>query len=204
MSLAVLLSLAGAAIAPLVSAQPYPSIDGSGHTTLRPNDNVAGGIFQPRRAYYADQVSSINPGLPNARLLSNIIFKSSTFFSNSHGISQLTASWGQFLAHDLILTQPHTTNVSDTLNVLSIPIPMCDEHFDAICTGTRSLTFKRTSFDPTTGTSAANPRRQKNGQTGFIDASVVYGTSASRLAALRTFHRGLLIEGEWRGCCSRL
>jgi Animal haem peroxidase/DOMON domain len=120
------------------------------------------------------------------------------FFFHS-GVSQITASWGQFLAHECILTQPHTTNTSDTVNVMSIPVPTGDEHFDSLATGTRSLPFKRTAYDTSTGTSSSNPRRQINAQTGWIDGSVVYGTSASRLAALRAFHKGLLLEDSVNG-----
>lgn len=54
-------------------------------------------------------------------------------------------------------------------------------------------------YDPASGTSNLNPRRQVNGQTHFIDASVIYGATTARMMQLRLFSGGLLLEDPVNG-----
>jgi hypothetical protein len=61
------------------------------------------------------------------------------------------------------------------------------------------MPFVRTRAIPGTGTSASNPRRQVNDQTGWLDGSVIYGTSAERLAELRRFVGGELLYDDING-----
>jgi peroxidase len=69
--------------------------------------------------------------------------------------------------------------------------------------GPNPISFNRSRFNPTTGTSATiavpggpgrpNWREQVNSVTSYIDASNVYGSDATRAAALRTFSDGKLV-----------
>jgi hypothetical protein len=75
-------------VAGFARAQLFMSIDGSGHNTVpqgQSSHNTAGGIFAPKRTYYSDGAFNLSLALPNARVLSNTIFKSNGFNSNTHG-----------------------------------------------------------------------------------------------------------------------
>ena len=58
--------------------------------------------------------------------------------------------------------------------------------------GPNSLPFTRSQFDPSTGTSASNPRQQVNAVTSFLDLSQVYGSDEATADALRTHVGGQL------------
>ena len=88
--------------------------------------------------------------------------------------------WGQFLDHDIDLTE------SNTSEPFFITVPSGDPWFDPLDTGTLQMPFFRSMSDIFTGTDPSNPRQQLNGITAFIDASNVYGSDPQRAAALRT------------------
>ncbi|MEL6554066.1 MAG: peroxidase family protein [Cyanobacteria bacterium J06621_11] len=69
---------------------------------------------------------------------------------------------------------------------IDIDIPFGDPAFDPFRTGTSEINLRRTTFDGTTGTSVTNPLRHPNLVSTFMDGSMVYGSNASRAAALRT------------------
>ncbi len=72
-------------------------------------------------------------------------------------------------------------------------VDACDAWWNARCqVAVVNITKARTSYDPSTGTSVLNPRRQLNFASGFLDAGFLYGHSSQRLALLRTFTGGKL------------
>jgi hypothetical protein len=130
---------------------------------------------------YADGVSAMaGPLRPSPRLISNTVAAQSTDIIATSGVSDLFWQWGQFLDHDLDLTE---VDAGESAN---IPIPAGDSFFDPLNTGTQSMPFNRSTYDPSTGTGMDNPRQQRNDITGWIDASNVYGSDPVRAAALRT------------------
>ena len=84
--------------------------------------------------------------------------------------------WGQFMDHDVGLTE---VNDEETM---PIKIPVCDPFMDAECSGNKTIPFKRSNFMP-------------ESNTGWVDASQVYGSSEEVADRLRTFHMGQLKEG---------
>ncbi|MEM7437717.1 MAG: peroxidase family protein [Myxococcota bacterium] len=161
----------------------YRSIDGTGnhethydlgaaHTTLRrltPTD-------------YGDGISSMaGNGRPSAREISNALCADSVPGPNALGTSDFLWQWGQFLDHDIDLTEAQSP-----AEPMPIAVPMGDPWFDPMNSGAAVINLDRSIYHPGTGTSAAFPRQQVNEITHFIDASNVYGSDALRANALRT------------------
>ncbi|MCA9295877.1 MAG: hypothetical protein KC983_05155, partial [Phycisphaerales bacterium] len=90
--------------------------------------------------------------------------------------------WGQFIDHDIDLTEGAVPEED-----FDIVVPLGDPWFDPGNTGTEVIHLIRSDYDITTGTSALNPRQQRNGITSFLDGSMVYGSNPSRAMALREF-----------------
>src|SRR4029079_6692173 len=97
-------------------------------------------------------------------------------------------AWGQFIDHDLDLTEPPTTGKES----FNITVPAGDPQFDPNSTGAQVIPLSRSRYDATTGISAANPREQINEITAWLDGSMVYGSDAATAASLRTMTGGKL------------
>jgi peroxidase len=167
--------------------------------------NAVGSVFLPALTFYPNDGTGANVTdalLPNPRNVSNTLLSHGPFRFNSLEVAALTAAWGQFLAHDLIMTSAtkHAAPASlDENATVVVAIPRCDPAMDVFCSGTQTLVLKRNAYDPSTGTSPSNPRRMVNSQTGWLDGSVIYGPSAARAADLRSFVGGALIEDPVNG-----
>lgn len=122
------------------------------------------------------------PARPNPREISNAIFPQVGSLPNSRGMTNGVWQWGQFIDHDLDLTGNSAANGTATILAPGDPY------------GVSMIPFDRSNFDPATGT-AGNPRQQINEITSYLDASMVYGSDATRAAALRTMSGGRLKMG---------
>lgn len=145
---------------------------GSAHTTLARWTGVM----------YADQMAEpMTEGRPSPRLISNAVFDQPFLMPNSKNASDYLWQWGQFLDHDLDLSDG-----IDPPESMPIAVPMGDPYFDPNNTGTAVIPFNRTIYDPESGTQVGNPRLQINEISAWIDASNVYGSDSVRAFALRT------------------
>ena len=184
----------------MLSVAPlYYSADGSGNNLTNTEWGAAGQdllrSFLP--ADYVDGISSmagqidpatgqVNSTLPSARLVSNVLGNQTADLLDSRNLSAFIYAWGQFVDHDLDLTNDGGTSVP-------IPVPSGDPQFDPNSTGNQTLAFTRSQTDPTTGTNTSNPLNQITSVTSFLDGSMVYGSDPQRAAALRSFVGGQLL-----------
>lgn len=135
---------------------------------------------------FADSVSApAGPGRPNPRYLSNLIFAQEDLLPDPMTLSDFTWVFGQFIDHDLSLTENNDEDIS-------IDVPMGDRHFDPLGFGTVKIPVKRNRFMEGTGTSPSNPRQYPNELTAFLDGSAVYGSDAVRETWLRSHEGGKL------------
>jgi len=174
------------ALACVAAAEPR-TYDGSENNLDNPQWGSTGeqlGRIAPPN--YADGVSEMvgPPQWPNPRVVSNAVAHqdsmSGVFIPDPRGLTDYIWAWGQFLDHDISKTPAESTPAF-------IPIPAGDPWFDPDGDGDAILPFRRSNFDPSTGTDLDNPRQQITGITAWLDASNVYASSVERGEWLRTF-----------------
>ncbi len=133
-------------------------------------------------ASYSDGVTSmVFTDRAGAREISNTIVNQAPNESipNNFGTSDYSWQWGQFIDHDIDLTDGSADEPQD------IPVPIGDPYFDPNSTGTAVISFNRALYDPDTGTDSNNVRQQENEITSWIDGSMIYGSDDERASALR-------------------
>ncbi len=160
------------------------TMDGSGNNR---RDPLAGASFQHLQRMmghdYADDIAKMaGPLRKSAREISNIVATQDESMPNDYGTSDYLWQWGQFLDHDISLSDEVATGDRS----FDIAVPLGDPWFDPARTGNKTIHFNRAIADPTTGTDLQNPRAQINEITSWIDGSMVYGSSDERASALRT------------------
>jgi len=159
------------------------TIDGTGNNESSPEWGATGAtLVRVAPARYGDGVSSLaGADRPSPRSVSNAVSDQPALIENPLGTSDYLWQWGQFVDHDIDLTDG-----VDPPEPTPIPVPTGDPFFDPTATGTETIAFNRSIYDATTGTDPSNPRQQSNEITSYIDASNVYGSDLERAHALRT------------------
>ncbi|MFT4572047.1 MAG: peroxidase [Hyphomicrobiaceae bacterium] len=161
----------------------WRSIDGSDNNQSDSSIGSAGTTLRRLApADYADGVSELaGQDRASARAVSNLVCAQEEDRSNPVGASDFVWQWGQFVDHDIDLTQG-----ADPAEAADITVPLGDFWFDPFETGDITISLSRSAWDPTTGGGPDNPREQINQITAWIDGSNVYGSDETRAAALRT------------------
>jgi len=166
----------------MVDSREVRTYDGTNNNVDNP---TWGATFEHLQRFaavdYADGISHLAGATrPSARAISNGVADQpeGTPLPNSVNASDFVWQWGQFIDHDLDLTD----GAEESADIL---VPAGDPFFDPTGTGTEVITFNRALFDSATGTDASNPREQENEITSWIDGSMVYGSDDDRNAALR-------------------
>lgn len=171
----------------------YRSIDGTGNNIANPDwGSTDFPLLRLAPPAYEDGISiprgGDNPStLPSARSISNGVSAQTESIPNSVGASDYLWQWGQFMDHDIDITEPGAPQ-----EPFAVVVPTGDPFFDPNNTGNALIFLSRSDFDPATGTSSSNPREQVNQITGWIDASNVYGSDAVRAELLRNRKNGKL------------
>lgn len=150
----------------------------TGHDNNQRNEDMGAIYTQLQRllpADYADDVSDM-PGSDrkSAREVSNIMSAQTGNLENNLGASDYLWQWGQFLDHDIDLTEG-----TDPAENEYIEVPENDPYFIP----GETMAFNRSLYDKATGEKKS--RQQLNEITAWIDASNVYGSEEERALALR-------------------
>ena len=174
------IALCAAVVAAAAAREPdVRPIDGIGNNAAHPDWGTAGTqlLRGASGAHYADGLFALaGETRPSPRAVSDAIFDQRVSIPSRTGLSDFIWTWGQFLDHDLDLTEAKGESEP-------IPVPAGDPFFDPLFTGTQTIAFHRSLYDPATG--STGPREQLNEVTAFIDASNVYGSTPARTAWLR-------------------
>ncbi len=173
----------------VLAPTPFYSVDGAGNNLLHASWGSTGtDLIRTVAAQYTDGISTpAGAARPSARLISNTLVSQSDSILNNRYMSNMVYAWGQFIDHDIDLTSGGTPTQS-----FNVAVPTGDASFDPNGTGTQVIPLSRSEYDPATGTSTANPRQQINDITSYLDGSMIYGSDATRAAALRTMVGGKL------------
>ena len=151
----------------------YRSIDGSGNNLAHPEMNSVGVDFSRiGSAHFVDGVSEIRTG-PNARDISNIVVAGNGDTPDPNGLSAYMYAWGQFIDHDLDLSKGGGANISISTSA-----------DDPIFHGS-NIALTRAAINSNTGAGTSEAATIVNSTTGWLDASMVYGSDATTAANLR-------------------
>ena len=167
----------------------YRTIDGRGNNQTPRREHWGAAhtaLFRLAGNGFADGIGEpAGPDRPNPRVISNALFAQEGLLNDPVGLSDFTWVFGQFIDHDLGLTE-------GAGEPLMIPVPAGDVHFDPFRTGRVVIPMTRNQPILGTGFLTGNPRQYNNELTAFLDGSAVYGSDEARAEWLRSHVDGKL------------
>ncbi len=146
-------------------------VDGQGTNPTNPDWGMAGSPLL--RLTFNDQGENgelSGADRPGAREISNIVAAQDGTTQNTAGASDFLWIWGQFIDHDLSLTE-----AGDTISA-NIEVPTGDPFFDPMGTGEAEIGFNRVD---------THDGAYVNEITSYIDASMIYGSDAETVDKMR-------------------
>lgn len=172
------------------------SIDGTGNNLDNPElGSTDTELLRISEADYEDGLETpAGEDRVSAREVSNAIAAQTESVLNDRNLTDYIWIWGQFLDHDIDLTEG-----AEHAEEFNIEVPAGDVFFDPFGTGEVEIGLTRSAFVDGEE-SSDGVRNQINQITAFLDGSVVYGSDQERADALRTFEGGLLktsSDGEY-------
>lgn len=194
-ALVLLLAVSALGAGTAGGAEDFRSIDGTGNSAWKPDMGAAETpLLRKTGVAYEDFMSSpAGAHRPGAREISNGVAVEREVVLNEAFASDFIWLWGQFLDHDMGLTE-----AAHPEEPMDIEVPRGDPWFDPHGTGQVRIHMTRSIYDPNSGHRRTDPRRQLNLITAWIDASNVYGSDEVRADALRRGRRGLLATSAGR------
>jgi peroxidase len=180
-------------VIPIAAAEPR-SYDGTGNNLVDPElGSTDEQLMRVAESEYGDGISTpAGAERPSAREISNALSAQDDEVRSDRQLSAFIYAWGQFVDHDIDLTEPPTSDKE----AFNIEVPAGDELFDPDDTGTQEIGLTRSRYDASTGTDADNPREQINEITAWIDGSAVYGSDQATADSLRSFVGGKLLTSD--------
>ena len=175
-----------------IAAQEYRSVDGSGNNQTVSQLGSAGDFLRRLTPpSYIDGMGAVDPTLPNARTVSNVVGTQTSSIPDSRNLSEWAWVWGQFLDHDM----DHTPNASAAVNgTLPIPIPADDPVFGSMPAGSQ-INMTRNNYVYGTGTNFT-PRVHANMISSFLDGGMIYGGRAGEGASRSQWLRDTAAPGK--------
>ncbi|QDT93161.1 peroxidase family protein [Gimesia algae] len=172
----------------------YASIDGTGNNIDNPEyGSTNTELLRLADADYSDgQYTPAGEDRPSSREISNVIAAAETSQTNDRYLTDILWVWGQFIDHDITLTQSALDEDGNPLESFPIEVPTGDIYFDPDGSGDDLIGLNRSTYE----VDENGIRQQINQITAFIDGSVIYGSDAERAASLRTFQGGLLATSD--------
>lgn len=187
----------------LAAAMEFRSFDGAGNNVdnaewgsantplLRLTEPEYGEGYEGDFPAMAPRVDSSGETI-NPRTVSNLVFDQDGSVLNDRFLTSFVFQWGQFIDHDIDLTE-------DPVPVGVPALPGEDISFFVPTDGTESelppgtvIPMLRSRYE----LDASGVAQQINEITSYIDASNIYGSSGERADALRTGFGGLLLTSD--------
>jgi peroxidase len=143
----------------------YRSIDGTGNNQ---NFNAtATDMTRVGDAHFVDGISEPIETFNPRTISNNVVGEGDAGVANPDGLSAFMYAWGQFIDHDLDLV------TTDGVNHIDVAVPKGDPIFP----DGSSIPITRSVIDPATGAGTDVPATAINQITGWLDASMIYGST---------------------------